>query len=123
MAINTLTVESETSLETIPAEFAKRLTQSWGAFGIKLTDYRDVVMHIAPLAGEGATWLNRYGGRWGATVGLPTNPESKSRAAFDNMQGNGIDALEYLHGIAAHLIGLCEDLIALPAVAAHIANP
>jgi hypothetical protein len=121
-SIRTL-VESETNLATMPAEFAQLLKQSWDAFGVKLTDYRDFVMHIAPLAGEGATWMNRYGGRWGATVGLPTNPESKSRAAFDNAQGNGIDALGYCHGIAAHLVGLCEELMALPAVASHIANP
>lgn len=122
-SIRTL-VESETELATIPAEFAERLKQSWDAFGEKLTDYRDFVMHMAPLAGdEGATWMNRYGGRWGATVGLPTNPKSKSREVFDNVQGAGIDALGYCHGIAAHLVGLCEELMALPAVASHIANP
>lgn len=112
-------------MATIPAEYAKRLKQSWDAFGIKLTAYRDFVMHTAPLAGdEGATWLNRYdGGRWGATVGLPTNPKCKSRDVFDNVQGAGIDALGYCHGIAAHLIGLSEELMALPAVASHVANP
>jgi len=116
-------VESETSLATIPPEFAQLLKQSWDAFGVKLTDYRDFVMHIAPLAGEGATWISRYGGRLGATVGLPTNPESKSRMAFDNVQGNGIDALGYCHGVAGHLVGLTEKLMALPAVDAHIVNP
>ena len=116
-------VESKTELATIPAEFAQPLKQSWDAFGVKLTDYRDVVMHIAPLAGEGATWMDRYGGQWGAKVGLPTNPEAKSRATFDNTEGKGIDALGYCHGIAAHLIGLCEVLMALPAVDAHIVNP
>jgi hypothetical protein len=121
-SIRTL-VESESNLATIPAEFAKLLEHSWDAFGVKLTHYRDFVMHIAPLAGEGATWMDRYGGRWGATVGLPTNPESKSRTTFDNVQGNGIDALGYCHGIAAHLIGLCEELMALPAVDSHIVNP
>ena len=40
-------------------------------------------MHIAPLADEGATWMNRYGGQWGAKVGLPTNPGARSRANFD----------------------------------------
>jgi hypothetical protein len=116
-------VDSEAALATIPAEFAQPLKQSWDAFGVKLTHYRDVVMHIAPLAGEGATWMDRYSGRWGAKVGLPTNPEAKSRASFDNAQGNGIDALGYCHGVAAHLIGLCEALMALPAVDAHIVNP
>jgi hypothetical protein len=112
-------VESETALATIPAEFSQPLKQSWDAFGIKLTDYRDFVMHIAPLAGEGATWMNR----WGATVGLPTDPTAKSWEVYDNVQGAGIDALKYCHGMATHLIGLCEQLMALPAVEAHIVNP
>jgi hypothetical protein len=116
-------VESETDLAMIPAGFAELLRQSWDAFGVKLAAYRDVVMHIAPLAGEGATWMNRYSGRWGATVGLPTNPETKSRAAFDNVQGNGIDALGYCHGIVAHLVGLCEELMALSTVTSHIVEP
>ena len=67
--------------------------------------------------------MARFDNQWGATVPLPTNPESKSRAAFDNVQGNGIDALGYCHGVAAHLVGLCEELMALPAVDAHIVNP
>lgn len=121
-SIRTL-VESETNLTIMPPDFATTLKQSWEAFGVKLVAYRDFVMHVGPLAGEGSTWMNRYDGRWGATVGLPTNPESKSRAAFDNVQGNGIDALGYCHAIAAHLARLCEELMALPAVASHIANP
>jgi hypothetical protein len=56
-------VESETALALIPAEFAELLKQGWDAFGLKLTDYRDFVMHIAPLAGDGATWMDRYDGR------------------------------------------------------------
>ncbi len=59
----------------------------------------------------------------GATVPLPTNPETKSRAAFDNVQGNGIDALGYCHEVAMHMVGLCEELMALPAVDSHIVNP
>lgn len=116
-------VESETALATIPAEFAQLLKQSWDEFGAKLTDYRDFVMHIAPLAGEGATWMDRYDGRWGASVGLPTDPTAKSWEVFDNVQGNGVDALGYCHRIAAHLAGLCEQLMALSAVDAHIVNP
>lgn len=116
-------VESEANLASIPADYAQALKESWDAFGEKLTDYRDVVMHIAPLAGEGATWMNRYDGRWGATLGLPTNPGAKSRANFDNVQGNGIDALGYCYEVAVHLVGLSEKLTALPAVESHIVNP
>lgn len=115
-------VESEMELAKIPAEFGQLLEQSWGAVGEKLTDYRDVVMHIAPLAGDGAIWMKRYGGKWGATVGLPTNPRAK-RADFDNAQGEGIDALGYCHGVAAQLVALCEAMMALPAIEAHVVNP
>jgi hypothetical protein len=115
-------VESETELAKIPAEFAQLLKQSWDAVGVKLTDYRDVVMHNAPLAGDESIWMNRYGDRWGAKVGLPTDPTAK-RAGFDNAQGKGIDALGYCHGVATHLVGLCEDMMALPAVEAHLVNP
>lgn len=66
---------------------------------------------------------DRYDGRWGATVGLPTDPTAKSWDVFDNAQGKGIDALGYCHAVAAHLVGLCEELMALPAVDAHIVNP
>ena len=116
-------VESETDLALIPAEYAELLKQSWDKIGEELTAYRDFVMHTAPLAGEGATWMNRYDGRWGATVGLPTDPTVKSAEVFDNVQGDGIDALGYCYGIAAHLIGLSEALMALPTVDAHIVNP
>ena len=71
-------VESEAALATIPAEFPQPLKQSWDVFGIKLTDYRDFVMHIAPLAGEGATWMNRYDGRWALRSGSPPIPRPRA---------------------------------------------
>jgi hypothetical protein len=58
--------------------------------------------------------MDRYGGQGAIKVGLPTNPEAKSMATFGNTQGKGIDALGYCHGIAAHLIGLCELLMRCP---------
>ena len=110
--------------KVIPTQFAELLEQSWTGFGEKLTAYRDCISHYVPLTYHGATcWMSRFDGRWGATVTLPTNPESKSRAAFDNVQGNGIDALGYCHGVAVHTVRLCEELMALPAVASHIVNP
>ena len=35
----------------------------------------------------------------------------------------GVDALSYCHGVAAHLVGVSEEMIALPDIALHIANP
>ena len=58
--------------------------------------------------------MDRYGGQWAIEDGLPTNPEAKCMATFGNTQGKGIDALGYCHGIAAHLIGLCELLMRCP---------
>ena len=109
--------------KVFPAQFAARLDQSWTSVGKKLKAYRDCIAHNMPLADNETCWMARFDNQWGATVPLPTNPESKSRAAFDNVQGNGIDALGYCHGVAAHLVGLCEELMALPAVDAHIVNP
>jgi hypothetical protein len=79
-------------------------------------------MHNAPLADDEAIWMIRYGDRWGAKVGLPTDPTVK-RANFDNAQGKGIDALGYCHGVDTHLVGLCEEMMALPAAEAHLVNP
>jgi len=80
-------------------------------------------MHNVPLTAGPTCWMNRFGDRWGATVPLPSNPETKSHAAFDNAFGDGIDALDYCHGVAEHLVELCEELMALPAIASRIANP
>ena len=47
------------------------------------------------MRGAASEWerINaRFDDRWGASIPLPTNPETKSRAAFDNVQGNGIHA-------------------------------
>lgn len=108
----------------IPTHFVDTLKHSWTQYGEKLTEYRDCISHYVPLTQHGTCWMTRFDGRWGATVSLPTNPESRSHAAFDNAgEGNGLDALSYCHEIAVHMIGLCEDLMALPAVDSHIVNP
>ncbi|MCW2625332.1 hypothetical protein [Mycobacterium sp.] len=107
-----------------PTDFATQLEQSWSRFGEKLTAYRDCISHYLPLTDNATCWMSRFDGRWGATVPLPTNPETKSRAAFDNLnEGTGIDAMGYCYEVAVHLVGLCEDLMGLPAVEGHIVNP
>ena len=108
----------------ILASFADSLQLSLDTVGGKLSQYRNCIMHDVPLTDANATCrMTRFDGRWGATVPLPTNPKSRSRAAFDNVLGDGIDALGYRHGVAVHIVGLCEGLMALPAVASHIVNP
>ena len=111
----------------VPAGFFALLQESWSTHGEKLRDYRDCISHYYPLTDHAVCWMHWYGNRWGATVPLPSNPETHSRKAFDNagepIPGNSIDALGYCYGIAAHLVGLCEALMALPEIASHIANP
>ncbi|AQA04371.1 hypothetical protein BVC93_20260 [Mycobacterium sp. MS1601] len=108
----------------IPADFSESLRQSWSDCGIKLKDYRDCIMHNAPLTdGAGILYYNKFDGRWGVTVPLPSNPATKSRSAFDNIHGNGVDALSYCHGVAMHLVALCEEAVGLPEIATHLANP
>ena len=130
--------EFDRNRDSVKKTMTTSLTERIKAFRKELTayaemDYRDQELRLfdacprRSIRGQEHQRIAAPGrervGRWGATVGLPTNPESKSRAAFDNVQGNGIDALGYCHGIAAHLVGLCEELMALPAVASYIANP
>jgi hypothetical protein len=43
--------------------------------------------------------------------------------AGEPIPGSSIDALGYCYGIATHLVGLCEALMALPEIASPIANP
>lgn len=116
-------IQKAVESKVIPTQFAEALQQSWETRGKKLKAYRDCIAHNMPLADNETCWMARFDNQWGATVPLPTNPESKSRAAFDNVQGKGIDALGYCHGVAVHMVELCEELMALPAVASHIAKP
>jgi hypothetical protein len=108
----------------IPASFADSLQLSLDTVGGKLSQYRNCIMHDVTLRDANATCrMTRFDGRWGATVPLTTNPKSRRRAAFDNVLGDGIDALGYCHGVAVHIVGVCEGLMALPAVASHIVRP
>ncbi|MGJ6124923.1 hypothetical protein QN239_20365 [Mycolicibacterium sp. Y3] len=117
-------IKSALTSDSVPADYAASLQQSWREHGTKLTDYRDCVMHYDPFAdGGGGCYLNRFDGRWGVRVPLPTNPEAKSHAKFDNIRGEGPDALSYCYGVATHLTDICEELMALPEVASHMQNP
>ncbi len=120
---NVVTVQSG----VIPDEFHEFLKQSWKTHGEKLADYRDCVGHYYPLTQNAVCWMHWYGNRWGATVPLPSNPETKSRAAFDNagepVPGSSMDALGYCYEIEKQLVRLCEALIALPEIASRLMNP
>jgi hypothetical protein len=110
-------------LNIVPAAFFQTLKQSWDGPGENLADYRNYVMHTASLAASGAPcWMNRFDGRWGATVLLPANPKAKKIPAAVSDTG-GLDALGYCHDVAAHLVGLSEALMALPEISSYIANP
>jgi hypothetical protein len=106
----------------VPESFLIKLDESWQTIGNKLTAYRDCVTHYEPLTnGITTCWLDRYQGLWGATVKLPSNPDAKSRLAFDF--ASGPDALEYCHSVACHLVELCELLEAEPKIRAYLDNP
>lgn len=63
-------------------------------------------------------WLDRYEGRWGATVKLPANPEVQSRMVYDFESGP--EALEYCHSVACHLVDVCESLEAEPKLRSYL---
>lgn len=110
--------------DVIPAEFDAAIRKSWSTHGKKVTAYRDCLLHYVPLTSDASTtvWMNRFDGRWGAIVRLPSNPEANSRRAFDT-RSSGVDAVNYCYGIISELVGLCEKLVELPAISAYIASP
>jgi hypothetical protein len=108
----------------IPTEFDAAIRKSWSTYGEKLRAYRDCLLHFVPLTSDASTtvWMNRFDGRWGASVRLPSNPEANSRRAFDT-RSTGVDALNYCYGIVSELVGLCEKLIMQPEISVYIASP
>lgn len=108
----------------IPSEFDAVIRDSWETHGKKVTAYRDCLLHYVPLTEAASTtvWMNRFDGKWGATVRLPSNPEANSRRAFDT-RSSDVDALSYCHSIISELIGLSEKLVAQPEISAYIASP
>jgi hypothetical protein len=106
----------------LPLEIAEPLKESWDNCGAKLTHYRDYIMHHVPqISGSQTVWMDGFDGRWGATIPLPANPETMSRASSNPTRK--IDALSYCHGVATELVRLAEYLLAQPVVSAYIANP
>ena len=96
--------------------------ESWDNCGAKLTHYRDYIMrHVPQISGSQTVWMDGFDGRWGATIPLPANPETMSRARSNPTRK--IDALSYCHGVATELVRLAEYLLAQPVVSAYIANP
>jgi hypothetical protein len=106
----------------VSPEVARHYNDSWDRCGAKLTDYRDYIMHHVPLTDGGETvWMDDFGGRWGATMPLPKNPETKSRARSNLTKD--IDALSYCHGVATELVRLAEFVTAQAVVSSYIAHP
>jgi hypothetical protein len=106
----------------LPLEIAEPLKESWDKCGAKLTHYRDYIMHHVPqISGTETVWMDGFDGRWGATIPLPANPETKSRARSNPTKK--IDALTYSHGVATELVRLSEYLMAQPVISAYISNP
>lgn len=111
-----------TSPGNVPEPFLTGLHESWQSVGAKLAAYRDCVAHYDPLTnGLTTCWMDWYGNRWGMTVKLPSNPDEKSRLAFDFTDGP--EALSYCHAVACHLVELCELLVSQPIIRSHLDNP
>ena len=108
--------------DTLPSEIADTLIESWDNCGAKLTDCRDYVMHHVPqISGSQTVWMDGFDGRWGATIPLPSNPETKSR--YRSNPTKEIDALTYCHSVATELVTLAEFLTAQPVISSYIENP
>lgn len=77
----------------LPAQIGDPVVASWNAYGVKLADYRNFVVHTGALATSETCWMSRYDRRWGASVMLLDNPEDKRREL--TRPNLGVDALAY----------------------------
>lgn len=105
----------------VPDPIATSVVSSWKRYGATLADYRNYVAHTGALSAGGVCWMSRFSGRWGASVALLENPADKKRVPLSPEVRR--DALAYCYDIATHLVGLCEELTAVPAVSDYLANP
>lgn len=105
----------------VPAQIGASVVSSWTTYGVTLADYRNYVAHTGALSSHGTFWMTRFSRRWGASVALIDKPEEKKRVP--DRADVRRDALSYCHDIAAHLVGLCEELTSVPEIADYLANP
>jgi hypothetical protein len=79
----------------LPPELRETLEQSWQSHGEQLTEYRDCIIHYAPIDfGLGTASMEKLaGGAWSVRMRIPDNPEVKSQAKFTFAKG--LDALTY----------------------------
>ncbi len=63
---------------------------------------------------------SRFSRRWATSVALLENPGDQKRVPI----GPDVrrDALASSYDVATHLVGLCEDLAVVPAIADYLAN-
>ena len=79
----------------LPPELRETLEKSWQAYGERLTDYRDCIIHNTPIDfGMGTGSMQKLDdGVWSVLMRIPDNPKVKSQAAFTFAKG--LDALTY----------------------------
>lgn len=111
----------ESSSTNVPAQIATPIVSSWNTYGVKLADYRNYVAHTGALSASGVCWMRRFHGRWGASVALLEAPQDKKRVPVSPDVRR--DALAYCYDVAAHLVGLCEDIAEVPEIADYLAHP
>jgi hypothetical protein len=104
----------------VPTQIATSVVSSWNTSGVTLADYRNYVAHRGTVC-ECAFWMSRFNRRSSASVALLKNPADKKRVPISPDVRR--DALTYCYDVATHLVGLCEELTAVPATADYLANP
>jgi hypothetical protein len=107
----------------LPPELRNTLELSWQGYGERLTDYRDCVIHYAPIAfGLGTAWMQKLdGGVWSVLMRIPDNPEAQSQSAFTFAQG--LDALTYGWELSNEIVRVATAIMmAVPDARPEAAN-
>lgn len=95
----------------LPPHLRAELQRSWTTNCEKLTDYRDCLMHYAPLnPGMAEARMTRVDGRtWTMSALLPDNPETKSAERFTFARR--LDALAYGWSVAAETVRIAGRIV------------
>lgn len=99
------------SCSKLPSELRETLENSWQAYGERLTDYRDCIIHYAPINfGMGTASMQKLeGGVWSVLMRIPDNPEAKSQSAFTFAKG--LDALSYGWELANEIVRVATAIM------------
>lgn len=93
----------------LPTRLRARLEESWAAWGVPVTEYRDCVHHYVPVDfGMASAFMRRHStGAWTTMMRIPDNPKARSTRKFTYTRN--LDALSYGWLVAEELIGLALE--------------